>query len=204
MDELARRARHWGAFGEVRLDASTLAADEADTALRLLADTLGRISGAIYRPRFRALSDVLDGILSGADSGSTLSGCLIRPEAGTALICREPGTCDGRRPLAAGPVDWDRRWTITARGGWPAEAHVGPLGEPGLAALRTGGTGWTVPEPWASAPRVVRQTTPAIWRGTGTAPADLLAAPLADYRNQQTIAPECVIFAGNIATRALP
>ncbi|HUS53824.1 MAG TPA: tRNA lysidine(34) synthetase TilS [Thermohalobaculum sp.] len=210
MDELAARARRWGVFGEVRLDPDEMAVDEPDTALRLLADTLVRVSGANYRPRFRALSEALDRILStqdaGLGAGTTLSGCLIRPEAGAILICREPSACEPMRPLNQGAAVWDRRWKITVSGDWPASVGIGALGEYGLAQLRaSAGKGtWTIPEAWASAPRVVRQTTPAIWLDDGTQAPDLFAAPLANYVNQRTVSPECAIVAENTAAEALP
>jgi len=206
MDELARCARHWGGFGEVRLDVAALAGDEPDTALRLLADSLLRVSGAVYRPRFRALSEALDSILSGQDAALTLSGCLIRPNTGTVLICREPGACEAMRPLEAGTTVWDRRWEITVSGGWPASAQLGALGEQGLGALRTGeeSGAWIAADSWASAPRAVRQTTPAVWLGVAGAMPKLLAAPLARFLNQRTIGPGCAILAENTATKASP
>jgi hypothetical protein len=210
MDELARRARRWGAFGEVRLDVAAMASDEPDTALRLFADTLLRVSGAIYRPRFRALSRALDSVLSGHDAGqgagSTLSGCLIRPEPGAVLICREPGACEAARPLTAGVTVWDRRWAVTASGDWPASASLGPLGQQGLAALRASAESgaWTASDSWAAAPRAVRQTTPAIWLDIEGEAPELFAAPLAGYLNQRTIGAECVILAKNTVIEALP
>ncbi len=222
MDDLARRARRWGALGEVRLDLAAMTQDEPDTALRLLADSLMRVSGALYRPRFRALWEVLDRILSGQGAATTLSGCLIRPEGGpnaeTALICREPGACEAMRPLAAGATVWDRRWRVTAAGAWPASARLGALGEPGLAALRAcASTGaWTAPSTWASAPRAVRRTTPAIWRGPGldsgpdsrpdSGPESpvLLAAPLAGYLDRREIGPELTVSAENTGAGELP
>ena len=213
MDDLARRARRWGALGEVRLDLAAMAEDEPDTALRLLADSLVRISGAVYRPRFRALREVLDRVLSGQGAATTLSGCLIRPGSDTALICREPGACEPMRPLVAGATVWDRRWRITAAGAWPAPARLGALGEPGLAALRAGAESgaWTPPESWASAPRAVRRTTPAIWCDTGAdsgvdsgaeSPV-LLAAPQAGYRDQRKVGPDCTVSVDNIAAGEL-
>ncbi len=205
MDDLARRARRWGALGEVRLDLAAMAGDEPDTALRLLADCLMRVSGAVYRPRFQALSEVLDRVLSGADVATTLSGCLIRSEANSALICREPNACEPMRPLGAGDTVWDRRWRVTAAGAWPAPARLGALGEPGLAALRAGAESgaWTAPSAWAPAPRAVRLTTPAIWRGESPDSGKLLAAPLAGYLDRREIGPECTVKAENIAAGEL-
>jgi tRNA(Ile)-lysidine synthase len=215
MQALARRARIWGALGEVRLDVAAMAEDEPDTALRLLADSLVRVSGADYRPRFRALSGVLDGLLSGQSAGTTLSGCLIRPGSGansqSVLICREPDACEPMLPLLAGETVWDRRWRVTARGAWPAMScpplfQLGALGEQGLAALRASadsGT-WREPAAWASAPRAVRQTTPAIWLGNGVEVPELLVAPLAGYADLAKIGPESTITAEFIGSEVLP
>ena len=216
MGELARRARRWGALGEVRLDLAAMAGDEPDTALRLLADSLMRVSGAVYRPRFRALSEVLDRVLSGREVATTLSGCLIRcdansgagPDAFAILICREPGACEPMRALGTGATVWDRRWRVTVAGGWPGPARLGALGEPGLAALRAGteSSTWTAPSSWTSAPRAVRRTTPAIWSGagpdsgpdSGSQSSMLLAAPLAGYLDRREVGLECTVTADSV------
>ena len=171
--------------------------------MRLLADCLVRVSGADYRPRFRALSGVLDRIFSGEDAATTLSGCLIRCADGVALICREPGACEPMQPLVARQTVWDRRWRVTVAGAWPASARLGALGEPGLAGLRASAESgaWTAPDSWARAPRAVCLTTPAIWcdngADSGTKSPVLLAAPLADYLDRPKIGPECTIMAEN-------
>jgi tRNA(Ile)-lysidine synthase len=209
MDDLACRARRWGALGEARLDIAAMRQDEPDTALRLLADSLVRVSGARYRPRFRALSEALGGVLSGAGAATTLSGCLIRPEGGpnaeTALICREPNACEAMRPLGAGVTVWDRRWRVTVAGARPGPARLGALGAPGLAALRAGADAgaWTAPDSWTSAPRAVRLTTPAIWGGDELDSGGLLAAPLAGYPDQRKIGPDFTVTVDNIAAGEL-
>ena len=174
---LADRARRWGPFGEAWLDPEPMRSDARDTALRLLAETLQRISGAPYRPRFQPLSEALDAILVGQGGGATLAGCLIRPgvDGAQALVCREPAACAPPMPLADLPIDWDGRWRVAASGA-PADATVGALGEPGLAALAAA-EDWDPPASWAAARRELRQTAPAIWGADGT----LLAAPLAGY-----------------------
>ncbi len=225
MDQLARHARLWGAFGEVRLDIAAMAEDEPDTALRLLADCLTRVSGAAYRPRFRALSTVLDRLLAGQGAGVTLSGCLIRCEEGVALICREPNACEPMRSFRAGETVWDRRWRVTATpklaalemaarklatGNLPGPARLGALGEQGLAALRVlaDSGDWTPSECWRTAPRAVRQTTPAIWcdvpPDSGQDSPKMLAAPLAGYADRRNFGPDCPVLAENIAIGELP
>ena len=213
MDEMARRARRWGGLGEVRLDTAALAEDEPDTGLRLLADSLVRVSGADYRPRFRALSAVFEALLAGQAAPATLSGCLIRPDAGpgagpgagTVLICREPGACRPSLPLAGRQTVWDSRWQITVTGTWPASARLGALGEAGLAALRDCARrdDWTPPDSWAPAPRAVRLTTPAIWLKDDDKTPVMLAAPLAKFLDRRQIGPECTVLAENIAAGEL-
>jgi hypothetical protein len=168
-----------------------MALDEPDTALRLLADTLVRVSGAVYRPRFRALSGLLGRLLADSDLAATLSGCLIqRQPDGTVLICREPGACADAVPLGADGVVWDQRWRVSVAGAFPAGASVGALGAPGLTRLRdqTRSGALVLPEKWRAAPRAVRQTTPAIWSVSGK-PGDarLLFAPLVGYTDASVI-----------------
>jgi tRNA(Ile)-lysidine synthase len=209
MDDLARRARRWGPLGEVWLDVAAMAEDEPDTGLRLLADSLVRVSGAPYRPRFRALSGVYEALLAGSAVQTTLSGCLIRPDAGpdtcTVLICREPGACGPSQPLTGRQTVWDHRWRVEVSGAWPASARLGDLGEAGLTALRarTISDVWTPSDAWASAPRAVRLTTPAIWlENTGKSPV-LVAAPLAGFLDSRQIGPECAVLAENTAVGEL-
>ncbi len=203
MCDLASRARCFGELGEARLDLAAMVEDEPDTALRLFADTLVRVSGAIYRPRFRSLSQALDQVNSGANV--TLSGCMIRSDRGVALICREPSACEPPRPLQAGATVWDRRWRVTISGRWPGTARLGALGAPGMAALRRAAESgdWTAPDAWAAAPRAVRQTTPAVWGGDSFKAPLLLAAPLAGHRAQRGIGPECTLNAQNLSVGEL-
>ena len=117
MHMLADRARRWGAFGEARLDVAALRDDERDSALRLLADTLVRLGGSAYRPRFRALSALMEQALSMAGFAATLAGCAIRRDArGAILVCREPAACQRAVPLAVGGTTWDGRWRVTVEG----------------------------------------------------------------------------------------
>ena len=103
MRRLARRGRRWGALGEAWLDPAELAADERDTARRLLADTLQRLSGAAYPPRYRALAAALERLLGGPEADATLSGCVLRRRAGgPLLVCREPKACAGPVPPSVG------------------------------------------------------------------------------------------------------
>ncbi|HUF86949.1 MAG TPA: tRNA lysidine(34) synthetase, partial [Thermohalobaculum sp.] len=205
MHELAGRARAPGGLGEARLDLAAMASDEEDTALRLLADTLMRVSGAVYRPRFEALAAAWAALAAGRAQPMTLGGCLIVPDPGephTVLVCREPAACEAPRPLAPGSGVWDRRWRVTIGGTWPEGARLGALGRAGLAALKgaAGRGDWSPPGAWASAPPAVRETTPALW---SAAPV-LLAAPLAGYLDRRQSGPGCTVTAQRIDVQELP
>lgn len=181
MRELAARARQWGALGEAWLDPQALAGDEADTALRLLADTLQRLSGAPYRPRYRALAGALDRLLAGPTADATLSGCVLRRRrGGPVLVCREPAACAGPMRLAGDSIAWDGRWVLMPRNGWPDGAAAAAMGRIGLDVLRGAARAgvWQAPSGWAAAPAVLRMSTPGIW---SVATGALLAAPLAGY-----------------------
>lgn len=208
MRALAARARAPGALGEARLDVRAMAEDEEDTALRLLADTLMRVAGAAYRPRFASLAAAWQALSGGEARTMTLAGCLMVPDPdqpGTVVICREPAACEAPRPLADVAV-WDRRWRLHAEGDWPADARIGALGRAGLAALAAAARrgAWSPPAPWAAAPSVVRETTPALWAGRGEGAPALLAAPLADYRDRERSAPGCAISAQFTGWQELP
>ena len=97
MESLAAGARRWTADG-AEIDRAALAAAETDTAHRLLADTLMRLSGAPYPPRGAALARLAAAIRDGTP-GTTLSGCLIRADGPAARISREPA----HAPDGAGP-----------------------------------------------------------------------------------------------------
>ena len=203
MDQLAARARRWGDFGEARLDPGPMAEDEPDTALRLLADTLIRVAGASYRPRFRALSGLLDQVLATADFAATLAGCEIRRRghSGPVLICREAAACEGPLPLAPDATLWDRRWQVTASGSGAHGITVAMLGEAGLGELRRQAEAGAadLPGAWVESPRQVRLTTPAVFKDGA-----LLAAPLANYLNRAAVGSDFLVTARFSAHQQLP
>jgi len=92
MEDLAARARTWTSDGAALIELADLAEAEHDTVLRLLADTLRRLSGRDYAPRFSSLVRLHGAIVAGT-KGKTLAGCLIRSNGKTVRI--EPET---RRP----------------------------------------------------------------------------------------------------------
>jgi hypothetical protein len=118
-------------------------------------------------------------------AGMTLGGCLVVPEldGSAVLVCREPAAVAGPRPLVPPGVVWDGRWRVAV----PREAagglHVGALGAGGCDRLgRDAGAGvWTAPQEWSTAPRLVRETVPAVFAAAGCPAESLLAVPSAGY-----------------------
>lgn len=205
MARLAADARSFGALGEARLDVAAMTAEDEDTALRLLADTLVRVSGLVYRPRFDALAAVWEGLRAGPARKATLAGCLILPSPPSVTVCREPAACEGPRPLESEGRLWDRRWRITFAGPWPAGTRIAALGENGLAALRKAAEAgaWSAPPAWAAAPREARLTTPALWSARESG-ARLLAAPSAAYLDRALAARGCAVAARFAGGQELP
>jgi tRNA(Ile)-lysidine synthase len=185
--ETAAVALSWGGLGEARLALAPLRATERDTALRVFAETLVRVAGRRYRPRFRAVEPMLARLLAGASAGMTLGGCLVVPdlEGGGVLICREPAAVAGPVPLVSPSVIWDGRWRVTTPETLDAAAglHVGALGAAGCDRLsREAGQGaWTAPAAWSGAPRPVRETVPAVYASVACTAEALLAVPAAAY-----------------------
>lgn len=176
-------AVRWGDFGEVRLALTSLRATEADTAMRVLAQTLVRVAGRGPRPRARSLEPALSALLAGTGGAVTLGGCLLVPDLDGAhlLICREPAAVAARAPLEPPGTVWDGRWRISIGQEWPDNLHVGALGQGGNEHLRRLAREgfWRPREAWSTAPRPVRETVPAIFdAGKGDAP---LAVPSAGF-----------------------
>jgi tRNA(Ile)-lysidine synthase len=181
--ETAAAAVRLGAFGEARLALAPLRATERDTGLRVFAETLVRVGGRSYRPRFRAVEPALDRLLAGESGAMTLGGCLVlpAPEGDAALICREPAAVERPRPLLPPGTVWDGRWRISVPRGAARELHVGALGAAGCNRLARANGAWAARPEWSAAPRPVRETVPAIFGAADCAPESLLAVPLAGY-----------------------
>lgn len=196
-DALADTARRWGSCGEAVLDKAALRAAEEDTVLRLIADTLMRISGAVYRPRLAALERVWQELRGASAGGATLAGCQLSATARAIAVCREPEACAGPLGLAESCV-WDGRWQVTASGRWP-DSKVAALGELGIAALRGAARRgvWQPPAAWLSAPHPARLSSPAVW-----AEGELVAAPCADYLAPETAAGSARIAVSDLAAGA--
>lgn len=184
--ETAAAAVQLGAFGEARLALAPLRATERDTAFRVFSETLVRVAGRGYRPRFRAVEPALTRLLAREDGGGmTLGGCLVLPEPGAdaALICREPAAVERPRPLVPPGVVWDGRWRLLVPREVPGGLYVGALGAAGCDRLgRVAGNGaWAAPPAWTAAPAPVRQAVPAVFATADGAAEGLLALPAAGY-----------------------
>ncbi len=180
---LAARSLRWGGFGEAYFARPPLSQARRETALRLLGGCLTQVGARTYQPRRAALEDALDQVLSDGFAGTTLGGCLIKPWRDHVVICREPARA--ATPVACGPgaVLWDGRWRVERADHGSAEDHIGMLGDAGLSHLHLAarsGT-WQAPPAWRVAPRLVRETVPALWCGTPARPENLVAVPHAAY-----------------------
>jgi tRNA(Ile)-lysidine synthase len=151
---LARAVVAPGIAGDALIDADALRAAPEELRLRLLADTLGWVSGAVWRPRLAPLA-ALDAVLmaGGPGRGITLHGCVIRERQGRVAVRREPAWAAA--PVPAGTV-WDGRWEL-AEGSGARGLVIGALGRAGLAQCPD----WRA----TGIARETLLTTPALWRG---------------------------------------
>ena len=181
MDRLAGDVREWSAMGTASLSLDGLSSAVPDTALRLFADTLMRVSGNPYRARFRSLEPAFRKLTSEAGEALTLSGCVLRPSDGRVLVCREPSAADPPLPLVKGQTDWDQRWRVAVTR--PEGLLVGALGQEGRSVLADAlEEDWDVPGGWAAASVEIQLTVPAIWEDAGGGvPGRLLAVPHAGW-----------------------
>jgi len=107
--------------------------------------------------------------------GSTSGGCTFRPDGSSFHILREPARCAPKALIQTGRGEWDNRFVFEMHGDFDGqELQIGALGEAGLAQIPKDLDGLS--EAWQTAPREVRLTTPALWRGDV-----LLSAPLAPW-----------------------
>jgi len=160
---LARAVVEPGVAGDALIDADALRAAHEELRLRLLADTLGWVSGTVWRPRLASLA-ALDAALmvGGPGRGVTLHGCVIRAWRGRVAVRREPVWA--APPVPAGAV-WDGRWELAEVPG-ASGLVIGALGRAGLAQCPD----WRA----TGIARETLLTTPALWHGNR-----LLAAPFA-------------------------
>ncbi|MCH2068181.1 tRNA lysidine(34) synthetase TilS [Shimia sp. MIT910701] len=183
-DRLAQTAAHMGRERDVRdwalntaaqnyatLDAGDVVLEaEAQKALpealysRLMAEALSAVSGAEYKPRFRALRAAIE-----AGQPISLHGCLILPSKQSVRITRELAAIQETRCHVS--EIWDGRWRFVPPEGLDVtEMEIAALGEQGLREI----------DDWRSLgrPRPSVLASPAVWHGE-----KLIAAPLAGLKN---------------------
>lgn len=175
---LRARALTEGPLTAVSLDRTALANAERDTALRVLAELLQDIANAPYRPRFDAVERHLDWVLTPDGPGArTLAGCVIlpRPSDDAFLVFRECAAQPGPAPASIG---WDG-WTSENA---PDGSFLGALRDAGCTRLSQLLRDDVAPAPqWATAPRALRCSVPALYAGETADPNSLLAVPMAEY-----------------------
>ena len=167
----ARRALHWQVSraarditlvhaGSLRFDWDRLEVLPGEIRRRMLLRALAWLSGSGYPPRGHSFDAALNALRS--TGAATLDGCLMRRRNAHLWVSREPRVVN-RLSVPPGGL-WDDRWRLTG-GIPPAGAHIGPVGETGLAACPR----------WRDLglPREVLMVTPALWHG-----AQLISAPL--------------------------
>lgn len=149
--------------GIVREGAGALMVDRAgfrrlphDLQRRLLATTLGWVSGSPYPPRADALDRLVAAILQ--TRVATLAGCRVAGDTDQVRILREAKAAGGPAPV--GRV-WDHRWLVEGPPG-----TVRALGPKGLPQVK----GWRA----LGISRDTLLVSPAVWDGD-----TLLAAPVA-------------------------
>ncbi|MBX2853749.1 MAG: tRNA lysidine(34) synthetase TilS [Rhodobacteraceae bacterium] len=173
-------------LGWAALSAQALSKLEREIALRLLSDTLRRVSSVAYPPRLDALEAVLEALIAG-ETSRTLHGCVVerRAKSDVVAVSREPSACQHRTPLDPNvETIWDGRFVVTVdRPG----CEVGAIGAEGVAemrrelerAARDEAKSPPSPEPttWRRAPSSARRAACGVFYGD-----QLLAAPAAGRR----------------------
>ena len=97
--------------GDLLIERDSFARVERDTQLRVLASALQWVASSEYRPRARALEDLLDRALSGG--GGTLLGARTIVGRTEIRICREyAALADRITPIGEKAVVWDSRWRV--------------------------------------------------------------------------------------------
>ncbi len=163
--------------GYAWLDLEGLRSAPAGLALRMLSRTVSCIGGRGYPPRRQGLARTYRKLLDEDPRRATLGGCLLSPQGGRVLVCRESR---GNLPISAvrrgQPALWDGRFEVKV----PATGDSGG-GELQVKALGRRGWEMIVAEGQlaqkSGIPGPARFVLPALWRG-----GRVLAAPHLDYR----------------------
>ncbi|MGB3409140.1 MAG: tRNA lysidine(34) synthetase TilS [Jannaschia sp.] len=146
--------------GDIIIASDGLAAAPQEVARRVLNLLLRRVASSDYPPRAPKVMALINAPV--ARKGTTLHGCLIRPEATGLRISREPEAAARSAPVRPGEI-WDGRWRVT---GPSADMLVRATGAEGLSACPD----WRQ----SGLPRASLMAAPAVWDGN-----TLVAAPLA-------------------------
>jgi tRNA(Ile)-lysidine synthase len=127
-------ARHLAQFvaldpaGFAVIDPRAFAAPEA-LGIKTLGALLATISGGDFPPRTERIERLYRALVGGLAQDRTLGGCLIVPQRGSILVCREPAAVAAPRPLAPGAATrWDGRFWITLDTAAPDGLMLGALG----------------------------------------------------------------------------
>ncbi|MEM0937473.1 MAG: tRNA lysidine(34) synthetase TilS [Pseudomonadota bacterium] len=148
--------------GDLVFPQSVFAGAPAEIRHRLLAHLLRWRTGSPYRPRYRPLRALAEGLSRGR--GGTLHGCFVSVRRGTIRIAREFAAV---AQLSGEPnALWDGFWRLSHRPGAPAADRVRALGNDALGPLPESDV--------ARPPRESLMASPALYLGE-----TLVAAPLA-------------------------
>ncbi len=149
--------------GEIQISLPEFFNAPREIQLRLFSAALGWVGNTHYRPRFLALTQLLDACALAEDFGKTLHGCMVQRKKGNILINREVAATP---PLANVTSVWDGRWQVETCS--HENVKIGALGADGLQSCAS----------WRDTGhrRAALLASPSLWRE-----GLLIAAPMANY-----------------------
>lgn len=156
-----------------RLNRNAFDAGPRQLRQRVLANLIAAFGGAAPKAELSEIEALTERLRQNEDVGATLGGAIVKADANTVRVWREPGRIAARPvPLTRGtPVLWDDRfWVSVAQGAAHDGLTVSALGVAGLRALAAQG------HPVAglgTLPASVWHGVPAVWAGQ-----TLLAVPV--------------------------
>ncbi|KAB7613461.1 tRNA lysidine(34) synthetase TilS [Amylibacter sp. SFDW26] len=136
-------------YGVVEVDLDILQQEPLDIQYRLLSYSMSWVSGAVYRPRFKALKSIYGNLLDGCSQ--TLAGCFLKISNDRNLIVMRE--LSNLHFVQLKNELYDGRWQVSADNN--DEVTIGPLGEKGLPQI----------ENWREIGvlRDILMQTPAVW-----------------------------------------